>query len=198
MTEYVMPLRISRGEFRELMHRCARQGRRHAREHGWGRGDTPFLARGRAGRGDIRAAILALLAEQPMHGYQIMRELSERSGGAWRISPGSVYPTLSQLEDEELVQAEQQGSKRVFSLTEAGQAEAAGGATAPWQDVGSDVPEPVLELRDLMFQVRTAARQVVHAGSEKQIAEAATLLRETRRRLYQLLAEDDEPSAHDA
>ena len=136
------------------------------------------MARGRAGRGDIRAAILALLAEQPMHGYQIMRELSERSGGAWRISPGSVYPTLSQLEDEELVQAEQQGGKRVFSLTEAGQAEAAGAPSTPWQDVGADVPPALVELRDLMYQVRSATRQVVHAGSEKQVADAAALLRD--------------------
>jgi DNA-binding PadR family transcriptional regulator len=196
MTEYAIPMGAGRREFRELMARCARHGRRQAREH-WGRrGEMPFVGRGRAGRGDIRAAILALLSEEPMHGYQIMRELSERSGGAWRISPGSVYPTLSQLEDEELVQAEQQGGKRVFSLTEAGKAEAASGPATPWQDVASDIPPAVLELRDLMFQVRTAARQVVMAGSEKQIAEAASLLRETRRRLYQLLAEDEQPETN--
>jgi len=194
MTEYAIPTGTGRREFYELMARCARHGGRHAREH-WGRrGEMPFFGRGRAGRGDIRAAILALLAEQPMHGYQIMQELSERSGGAWRISPGSVYPTLSQLEDEELVQAEQQGGKRVFSLTEAGKAEAASAPAQPWQDVASDIPPAVLELRDLMFQVRTAARQVVMAGSERQVGEAAEVLRETRRRLYQLLAEDDQPA----
>ncbi len=193
MTDYAIhPIGIRRGDLREWMLRCARHGRRHGHELGFGRGEAPFFARGRAGRGDIRAAILALLAEQPMHGYQIMRELSDRSAGAWRISPGSVYPTLSQLEDEELVHAEQQGGKRVFSLTEAGQAEAAGGPSTPWQDVGSDVPPALVELRDLMYQVRAATRQVVHAGSEKQVADAAALLRETRRKLYQLLAEDDQ------
>ena len=145
---------------------------------------------GRAGRGDIRSAILSLLSEQPMHGYQIMRELSERSGGAWRVSPGSVYPTLAQLEDEELVVAEQQGGKRVFSLTDTGRAEAESASAAPWQEVGSAMPEGLVELRDLMYQVRAAARQVVHAGSEEQLAAAADVLRETRRRLYQLLAED--------
>lgn len=169
----------------EREHRPGRRGHHH-------RGGP----RGRAQRGDVRAAVLILLGEQPMHGYQIMQELSERSGGAWRISPGSVYPTLSQLEDEELVQAEQQGGKRVFSLTEAGKTEAAGGPSTPWQDVASDIPPAVLELRDLMFQVRTAARQVVMAGSESQITEAASLLRETRRRLYQLLAEDDQPETN--
>jgi DNA-binding PadR family transcriptional regulator len=190
MTDYVIhPVGIRRSELREWMLRCARHGRGH--RESFGRGEMPFFARGRAGRGDIRAAILTLLAEQPMHGYQIMRELSERSGGAWRISPGSVYPTLSQLEDEELVQAEQQGGKRVFSLTDAGKAEAAAAPSAPWQGVASDVPPAMLELRDLMNQVRAATRQVVHAGSEQQVAAAADLLKETRRRLYQLLAEDD-------
>jgi DNA-binding transcriptional ArsR family regulator len=169
VTDYVIhPIGIRRSDLREWMLRCARHGRRHGHELGFGR------------------------AEQPMHGYQIMRELSDRSGGAWRISPGSVYPTLSQLEDEELVRAEQQGGKRVFSLTEAGEAEAAGGPSTPWQDVGADVPPALVELRDLMYQVRAATRQVVHAGSEKQVADAAGLLRETRRKLYQLLAEDDQ------
>jgi DNA-binding PadR family transcriptional regulator len=197
MTDYVIhPVGIRRRDLHEWMLRCARHGR--GREPGFGRGDAPFFARERAGRGDIRAAILALLAEQPMHGYQIMRELSDRSGGAWRISPGSVYPTLSQLEDEELVRAEQQGGKRVFSLTDAGKAEAEGAPSAPWQEVGAGVPPALLELRDLMQQVRGATRQVVHAGSEKQVADAAELLRETRRKLYQLLAEDDRAAGSDA
>src|SRR5438552_3439565 len=192
MSEYVIvPVRGRRGEFREMRDRCTRHGRRG--HHGHGRGMRGY--QGRAGRGDIRAAILALLAEQPMHGYQIMRELNERSGGAWRVSPGSVYPTLSQLEDEELVAAEQQGGKRVFSLTEAGKAEAANAPSEPWQEVGSDIPPALLELRDLMYQVRAAARQVVHAGSEQQLAAAADLLKETRRKLYQLLAEDDKTDA---
>ena len=194
MSDYAIPHRsagFSRREFREWMHRCARHAEGHRRgmhRMGFGRG-------GRAGRGDIRAAILALLAEQPMHGYQIMRELNDRSGGAWRVSPGSVYPTLSQLEDEELVQAEQSGGKRVFTLTEAGKAEAEQFASAaPWQDMAAEVPPAVAELRDLMYQVRAAARQVVHAGSEQQLTAANELLRETRRKLYALLAEDDAPS----
>src|SRR3954462_9176764 len=192
MTDYAIPHghHHHRIELGDLMARCAR----HGRGFGFGRGEAPFMRMGRrAGRGDIRAAILALLNEGPMHGHQIMRELEERSGGAWRVSPGSVYPTFSQLEDEELVQAEQQGGKRVFSLTDAGKAEAAEGPSAPWQDVASDIPPAALELRDLMLQAGTAARQVVMAGSERQIGEAAEILRETRRRLYQLLAEDDQP-----
>src|SRR4051794_31548510 len=139
MSEYVIvPLRGRRGEFREMIDRCTRHGRRG---HHHGRGMRGY--QGRAGRGDIRAAILALLAEQPMHGYQIMRELRDRSGGAWRVSPGSVYPTLSQLEDEELIRAEQAGGKRVFTLTEAGKAEAEQVASAaPRQGMAGEGPPP--------------------------------------------------------
>ena len=56
--------------------------------------------RQRARRGAVRGAILRLLAERPMHGYELITELEERTGGRWRPSPGSVYPALAQLEDE--------------------------------------------------------------------------------------------------
>ncbi len=169
-----------------------RRGRRYfqSREGGF----PGFLGRGpRAGRGDVRAAILALLAEQPMHGYQIMRELGERSGGVWRPSPGSIYPTLQQLEDEELVRPETgDGGRRVFALTDAGreaQAAAAGGP-APWDEVGAEGDTSALELRDLVGQVVAAARQVLHAGEPAQIAQAKDVLRDARRKLYRILAED--------
>ena len=70
-------------------------------------------------------AILSLLSEGPKHGYQLMKELEERSGGLYRASAGSVYPTLQQLEDEELIASSQPEGKRVYTLTEAGQAELA-------------------------------------------------------------------------
>jgi DNA-binding PadR family transcriptional regulator len=168
-----------------------RRARRYMRhEHGF----PGFLGRGpRAGRGDVRAAILALLAEQPMHGYQIMRELGERSGGVWRPSPGSIYPTLQQLEDEELVRPETgDAGRRVFALTDAGreaQAAAAGGP-APWDEVGVEGDVTALELRDLVGQVVAAARQVLHAGETAQIAQAKDVLRDARRKLYRILAED--------
>jgi DNA-binding PadR family transcriptional regulator len=169
-----------------------RRGRRYmlAREGGF----PGFLGRGpRAGRGDVRAAILALLAEEPMHGYQIMRELGERSGGVWRPSPGSIYPTLQQLEDEELVRPETgDGGRRVFALTDAGREAqaAAGGGPAPWDEVGAEGDSSALELRDLVGQVVAAARQVLHAGEAAQIAQAKDVLRDTRRKLYRILAED--------
>ena len=87
------------------------------------------------GRGDVRAAVLALLAEQPMHGYQIISEIDERSGGAWKPSAGSVYPTLQLLADEGLISAEEADGRKTYSLTEAGRAEAEASAdrSAPWE-----------------------------------------------------------------
>lgn len=151
----------------------------------------------RAGRGDVRAAILALLAEQPMHGYQVIQELERRSGGAWNPSPGSVYPTLQQLQDEGLVKGvEQEGGRRVFELTDAGRAEAGSAAgTPPWEEVAGSVGEDLRSTRDLFFQVAAATWQVAQTGTAKQVAAAHDILRDARRRLYQLLAEDTAPTA---
>lgn len=67
--------------------------------------------RGRARRGDVRASILALLKDRPMHGYEMIQEIGERSGGAWKPSPGSVYPTLQLLEDEGLITSASEGAR---------------------------------------------------------------------------------------
>jgi DNA-binding PadR family transcriptional regulator len=122
-----------------------------------------------------------------------MREIGERSGGVWRPSPGSIYPTLQQLEDEELVRPETGDSgRRVFALTDTGREtqSAAGDAPAPWDEVGVEGDNTALELRDLVGQVMAAARQVLHAGESAQIAQAKDVLRDTRRKLYRILAED--------
>jgi DNA-binding PadR family transcriptional regulator len=127
-----------------------------------------------------------------MHGYQVIQELSERSGGMWRPSPGSVYPTLQLLEDEGLVRSEEVDGKRVFHLTDAGKAEAAkrGPDTpAPWE-MGADA-EPFAELRTLGFGLVTAVMQVVQSGNEDQVQKAKEILSEARRSLYRLLAEDE-------
>jgi DNA-binding PadR family transcriptional regulator len=136
-----------------------------------------------------------LLGEEPMHGYQIIRELYERSGGVWRPSPGSVYPTLQQLEDEGLVEpAESESGRRVFNLTDAGRAEVAQQTgPAPWEEVGEQADDTLVELRDLVFQVLAATRQVAQAGTARQVAAAQDVLRATRKSLYRLLAEDDAP-----
>ena len=132
-----------------------------------------------------------------MHGYQVMRELSERSGGVWRPSPGSVYPTLNLLLDEGLVTAEDQsGGRRLFSLTDEGKAEVEkrAGDKAPWDAVSQKVSAPQFELRDLVFQVGAATRQVVEAGTTEQSRRAVEVLKDARRALYRILAEDEPAS----
>ncbi|MDQ6745435.1 MAG: PadR family transcriptional regulator [Actinomycetota bacterium] len=142
------------------------------------------------GRGDIRAAILALLAEEPRHGYQIIGEIDERSGGAWRPSPGSVYPTLQQLADEGLVTTSETDGRRIHELTEAGREQAAAReGAAPWE-IGARPGEGHAGLRELGFGVIAAAWQVAGAGTEAQVTAAQEILRETRKRLYRLLAEE--------
>jgi DNA-binding PadR family transcriptional regulator len=170
------------------------KGRRHRGRRGFGGpGMRGFLGAGaRAGRGDIRSAILALLNERPMHGYQIMRELADRTAGVWRPSPGSVYPTLQQLQDEGLVrEIESEGGRHTFELTDEGRAAVAAlGSPAPWEAVADDTEAAAVELRDLVFQVMAAARQVVHAGDAAQLSQAKDVLKETRQRLYRILADD--------
>jgi DNA-binding PadR family transcriptional regulator len=151
----------------------------------------------KVGRGDVRTAVLRLLAEEPRNGYQIIQELTERSGGVWRPSPGSVYPALQQLEDEGLVRAEEKDGKRVFRLTEAGQGAitALGDMAAPWETAAEGIDTEAgalaIELRMLIGQVAGAVIQVAQAGNEAQVAKAKELMTSTRRGLYRILAEDD-------
>lgn len=145
-----------------------------------------------ARRGDVRSAVLALLAEQPMHGYQIMGELGTRSNGRWRPSAGSIYPTLQQLEDEGLVRGEERDGRRVFSLTDAGRgaiADRPGRASAPWEEM-SAASDDALDIRELTMQVGSAAMQVVLVGPADGTAQARAILIDARRRLYRLLAEE--------
>ena len=138
-----------------------------------------------------------LLAEKPSHGYQIIQELERRSDGAWRASPGSVYPTLQQLEDEGLVRAvEADGGRRVFELTDTGREEAAklAAGPAPWAEAAGSVGGDHRDLRDQAFQLLAAVWQVSRTGDAAHIAEARTILREARRKLYLLLAGSESPS----
>jgi len=183
MTAYVITQgRCADDRVRFMSSPPRRRRHRHGSSRGFGR---------RAGRGDIRAAILALLAEEPMHGYQIIQELGERTGGVWQPSPGSVYPTLQQLEDEELVRESASDSgKRVYELTDTGR-EQAGNVTAPWSAVAGESEDALVALRDLAHQVLAATRQVAHAGNAEQLEAAQNVLREARKSLYRLLAEED-------
>jgi len=170
--------------------------RGHGRGFGGDERMGSFFGRGgRAGRGDVRSAILTLLGEAPMHGYQIIGELAERTGGVWKLSPGSVYPTLQHMEDEGLLQHEQSEGRNVFSLTDAGRAALAAraGKSAPWDEVGATLDAGLFELKDIVGQVAVAVRQIAKVGTPAQLATAKTLLAETRRALYRILAEDPEP-----
>ncbi len=157
--------------------------------HGGGRGRHRG---GRMRRGEIRFALLAALSEEPAHGYEIMQRLEDKSGGAWRPSPGSVYPTLQMLEDEGLVSSTERDGKRVFELTEAGRAEVArrteeaGGP--PWASERANAPYG--QLREAVMQVMHASRQIAHHGNEAQMTRAVEIVRNARKQLYGILAED--------
>jgi len=149
---------------------------------------------GRASRGDIRVAILLLLNERPMHGYEIIAELDERTDGLWKPSPGSIYPTLSLLEDEGYVTSSEDGGKRRFSLTAAGSEQIANrdDAPPPWEEMTADVDPETARLRKSGMLLFAAVAQVGQAGTPQQTGEAITILDEARRRLYGLLAGSSE------
>lgn len=152
-----------------------------------------FGPHGRARRGDTRAAILRVLAEQSMHGYQLIQELSRRSGGAWSPSAGSVYPTLQLLADEGLVQSEETAGKKVFSLTDAGRAAVADLADepAPW-DVAAATGDTsgLHDLREAGGRLAAAVMQVARSGEKSRIDATAEILKTARKQVYALLAED--------
>ncbi len=147
--------------------------------------------RRRAGRGDIRTAILRLLSEEPMHGYQIIHELAERSGGVWNPSAGSVYPTLQLLCDEGLVESEQAAGKKVYHLTDAGREAVAefDGKRAPWEDAAEAVPGGS-GYHQAAGRLLQAVFQVGKTGSAAQWAAAAAVMDTARKQLYAVLAED--------
>jgi DNA-binding PadR family transcriptional regulator len=184
----------------------SRGGHRHGPRHefgppfgegpGFGFG-PPAHRRGRRRRGDVRAAILLLLEEQPRNGYGLMQEIEDRSEGAWRPSPGSIYPALAQLEDEGLVgPADGEGeSGKTFTLTDAGRAHVEENRErlgSPWDDASAGIPAGVGELRAAGGQVAMAAMQVAQTGNAKLIEEARKILGETRRSLYRLLADAED------
>src|SRR4051794_24025358 len=158
----------------------------YCRWHRHGHGGT------RARRGDIRAAALALLAERPMHGYEMIKELEERTGGVWVPSAGSIYPALQLLEDEGLIKGSESEGRRRFELTDSGRNEhesRAGGA--PWEEVTAGYDPEFLRLRRSVGQLRAAVGQAVSAADADQRQRVRELLDETRRKIYGILAESD-------
>ena len=164
--------------------------------HGHGRGGRRG-GRGRVPRGDVRAAVLLLLDEQPMHGYQLMQAIDDRTGGAWQPSPGAIYPTLNQLEDEGLVSVTADAGRRLATLTPAGR-ELVADQRETWPDPfagfagdragGADLRRAVMAIHD-------AARHVGRSGTAEQVSAATRILDDARRGLYLLLA-DGEAAPH--
>jgi DNA-binding PadR family transcriptional regulator len=167
---------------------------------GFGPGFRPPFRGRKAARGDVRASVLSLLSEQPMHGYQIITELAERSGGTWRPSPGSVYPVIQQLQDEGLVRIEEADGRRVVHLTDAGREYVEAHAeelAAPWEAVGGGQDEVTGALLTAARGLAAAAWQITNAGTAADVEKATEVLTDARRRIYGILADsgpDDTPT----
>lgn len=140
-------------------------------------------------RGDVRVAILALLTERPMHGYQLMQAIAERGNGRWTPSPGAIYPAISQLEDEGLVTVTAQSGRKLAALTEAGREAAQTQVDQAGDLFAAEGPhEDGPDLRSLLGQLNDATRQVARGGTNDQIVAAAEILNDARRSMYLLLA----------
>src|SRR5215218_6997035 len=197
---------------REALARCAPIGGGGGGRHGgggpgrhprqgpgpWGgpgfRGGPHHFGRRRMRRGDVRAALLVLLAEQPFNGYGLMQEIEQRSDGLWRPSPGSVYPALSLLEDEGLVRAEEVEGRKQYALTAAGSAyvdEHREQLGERWSGLDAEPGGDRREMRHLVGQVAAAAMQVAGAGDDRQVEQARRVLADARRALYRILADED-------
>jgi DNA-binding PadR family transcriptional regulator len=180
-------------DFEELG-RGRRRGGRGRGRHGWG--DERGFPRGpRAARGDIRTAILVLLGEEPMHGYQIIQEVQERSNGVWQPSPGSIYPKLQALQEEGLVEQLDRSGRKVFGLTDAGRSaldELPEDRRSPWDELTAGAGPDVLALKAMFGQIVQATQQIARFGSDAQREQAKELLDTTRRRLYAILAGDED------
>ena len=207
----------------EQRRQARREFRENVREHGTGgpgpfgpgfgpgRGGFGFDPRGgfdfgggprgrrgggrRGKRGDVRAAILALLSDRPMHGYEMIQEISERSGGLWRPSPGSVYPTLQLLVDEGLIAGtESEGSKRLFELTDEGRAAAEKVATPPWEQIAEGWKNDDAghaKLHNALGQLIGAVAQSAHAATEEQQQRIVDIVNGARREIYNILGETE-------
>jgi len=160
----------------------------------------PGGGRGAGRRGHVRTSILALLAEAPLNGYQIMQALAERTAGAWKPSPGTVYPTLAQLEDEGLIEAFDNAGQKAYRLTEAGQQAADAIDEKPWEmlneRLGGFNPQQVKALWTEWGATAGALKEFSRSATPAQLETATKLVADTRRKLYGLLATEDTDDVH--
>lgn len=142
----------------------------------------------RARRGEVPFAILSLLKECDMHGYQIIQQASERTGGAWSPSPGSIYPALQALEEQGMIASSNVGGKRVFSLTELGRKHADMlPAEGPWAELASE-PDPSRAVREASHSLLSAVTQIARVGAPEQVGRTVEILNDARKRIYAMLA----------
>lgn len=177
-----------------------RRGRGAPRGHGGPKEPGP-RGRGRRGRrarrGDIRLATLLLLDEEPRNGYNLMQVIEERSGGAWRPSPGSVYPALAQLEDEGLIEPTEYEGSKVFTLTKKGTAHVEANREQmgePWRVDDRSSTSELAELRNASKALAMAAMQVAQTGDSEQLKRAKEIVDGARKSLYRILAGDSPES----
>lgn len=143
-------------------------------------------------RGDVRTAILLLLHERPMHGYQIIHEIEERSGGVWKPSAGSVYPTLQLLADEGLVKSEESCGRRTYSLTTAGEEVAEGEAEsrAPWDADFASANSPRSQLASAGLKLAKTAARAARLDTDEQLEQARKILEDATDALHRLIKQD--------
>ncbi|QGG40666.1 PadR family transcriptional regulator [Aeromicrobium yanjiei] len=191
-------------EFQDMRRPADRRRGRHHQDHGLG-ADLGFgpgfggpgrpRGRRRGGRGgDVRAAALLLLAEEPKHGYQLIQEIGERSQGSWTPSPGSIYPVLQQLEDEGLLSFQRVDGRKTATLTEEGAAYVAEHREqlgTPWEDQRGDQRREMHELSTSLRSFISAWKQVAQAGTPAQQEKATAVVEEARKAMYRILADDE-------
>jgi DNA-binding PadR family transcriptional regulator len=174
-------------------------GQHHARFGAHGRGGGRRGGRQRARRGAVVEATLLLLEERPMHGYELITEMTERSAGRWQPSPGTIYPALGRMVEHGLIESEEVDGKRRYALTDRGRArleqyrdERGADAEAPWDDPGTGQRG---DLRGRLAELAGQVRQIGRFGTPEQSRQAGEVLRDATRRLYAILATD--PDAAD-
>jgi len=168
-----------------------REGINPRRRHGRGQREGSWGDEQRTPRGDIKYLLLTLLAEQPQHGYQLIKELEARQGGFYRPSPGSVYPTLQLLEEGGYLTSEQIEGKRVYTITDTGRE-----LLAERDNVGgfrdqTDTQQPLIELKDAVMELRGAVMQVARGGNLDKVSRVREILKRAKREIYSILAEED-------
>lgn len=185
------------------------RGERGDRSHGGPRSSKRGAPRGagrhrgrRHGRGDVRAALLVLIAAEPRHGYELMQEIGERTAGSWQPSPGSVYPALAQLQDEGLIRVDTDESGRgIATLTPAGEtylAENGEELERVWDSVQDQATDGQRDFSTRLKGLVLAYRQVKTAGTAEQMKSAAKVMDEAQRKLYAILAQAPTEDATDA